>query len=87
MSLLALERLREEAPNILKKFGPVAQIGKAVEEMAELTVELMKQRDSAKIQEEVADCLIMLYQLRMMYGLTEVDKFIWAKLDRTSKLK
>lgn len=91
----ALIRLREQSPKILNHYGKAAQTNKTLEELAELIFSICKwQTEVTKgeeanieiyynIQEEIADCLIMLYQIRAAYGFVEVDQKIHSKLDRT----
>lgn len=59
--------------------GREAQIRHAIQEMAELTVELTKELDGEgnieKIHEELTDAILMAYQLRIIFGLSEED---WA---------
>ena len=69
-------------------FGITAQIHKAIEEMAELTVELMHFRHSdannfRKVAEELADVIIMAEQMKRLFndgGI--VDEFIEIKVER-----
>lgn len=77
-----------EERNILKaaieKWGPEKQTKKAVEELGELIVALMRpesRRNITDIADEIVDVRIMLEQLEMIFGLdtTEVRK---AKLER-----
>lgn len=58
---------------ILKHYGEEHQIYKLIEEMAELTVALLKQ-DVNNIHEELADVEIMLGQLRLMKFYDESSK-------------
>lgn len=58
-------------------FGNHAQIDMAVEEMCELTKELLKHRrfndNRCKIVEEMADVYIMLEQLKIIFGIEEIE--------------
>jgi hypothetical protein len=61
-----------------------AQVNMAIEECAELIVELQhgrRGRDS-DVPSEVADVIIMMYQMRVMFGAESVDERIAEKLDR-----
>lgn len=62
---------------------------KAVEEFAELITELTREADGrtdgAKIREELADCIIMCEQLRIIYCGEMVDGWIMRKLDRLQR--
>jgi len=70
----------------LRHFGHNAQVLKAVEELAELQVELMHhlgdRGDISRICSEVADVWIMVHQLRIMFGAQKVDGFIHSKVNR-----
>ena len=61
----------------INTFGAVAQAEMAIEEMAECQVSILHHRrgrtDMKPVQEEIADCLIMLAQMRLIYGPEEVD--------------
>lgn len=59
---------------IIKKYGKHKQVGQAVEEMAELTIELNKNINRNKDNEteiilEIADVQIMLAQLVLIYDI------------------
>lgn len=60
--------------------GREAQIRHAIQEMAELTVELTKEQDGEgnleKIHDELTDVILMAYQLRVIFGLSTED---WAQ--------
>ncbi len=69
-------------------FGHRMQTMVAIEEMSELTKELVKHmrgRDNRDaIAEEIADVEIMLCQLRLMHGIktTDIDALIAGKINR-----
>lgn len=67
-------------------YGDEAQINMAVEEMAELTDKLMKDKrgrtTKAEIVEEIADVTIMMRQLALMYGVDDVAAEVDNKLHR-----
>lgn len=69
-------------------FGHRMQTMVAIEEMSELTKELVKHmrgRDNRDaIAEEMADVEIMMCQLRLMYGIktTDMDALIAGKINR-----
>lgn len=91
-STSTIDRLQNKAPDLLNKFGGYSQTLKTIEEMAELSKELAKRLNSGPvanteqqlkaIQDEIADCLIMLFQLRFYYESDMVDERIEYKLDR-----
>ena len=66
--------------------GVENQTKQALQEMGELIVELERRgtdrwdRDHAA--EEIADCIIMMEQLRIIYGSDMVDFWIDKKIDR-----
>ena len=66
------------------RYGATAQMDQCVEEMAELTVELQhaKRNRPHHAAEEVADCLIMVGQMRELFGPGDVDAIYAAKLHR-----
>lgn len=59
------------------KYGKQAQLDVAVEEMAELTKEIIKSKRGAsnyhQIVEELADVYIMLTQIRLIYGIHDEE--------------
>lgn len=67
----------------LEKNGKEMQTSVAIEEMAELTKELIKNKrgeyNVLQIAEEVADVWIMLEQLIMIYG---IDKYVEAQKEK-----
>ena len=85
--------MKEEQKNTLvhaiNHFGVEGQINKAVEEMAELITELARRNlsrfDKDRVAEEVADALVMLEQLRIIFGASKVDGYIAEKLERLEK--
>lgn len=67
----------------LSHFGQGPQEVKAIEEMAELTQALARpSQDRNHIREEIADALIMLFQMREAYGPHLVDEWVNMKQDR-----
>ena len=71
----------------IETYGKDMQLTVAVEEFSELIKEICKSKRGADnreaIIEELADCYIMLSQVRIIYGIT--DDELWAK--RVEKLK
>ena len=61
----------------IETYGADAQLNVAIEEFAELTKEICKHKryaDNTKaIIEEMADCYIMLEQMKMIFGLDNAD--------------
>lgn len=78
---------------ILANYPDEGQMVKAIEEMAELTQLICKSlllvsdpprtEYQFEIREEIADCFIMLVQMRELFGKEEVDNLIDLKLQRT----
>lgn len=73
---------------IIAHYGYAHQKEKAIEELGELSQaiarDLQGHGDRANIAEEIADVLIMLSQLELIYGLApEVNRAIRMKLGRT----
>lgn len=86
---LPLEQEHSEAiyRRALKTYGADAQITITFEEMAELQKELCKHArgadNKAHIAEEIADCLIMLEQMQLLFDIrNDVSRFTAAKLAR-----
>lgn len=75
--------------NAIQKYGQSAQVDKSIEEMAELTKALLKQRYSEpteelheKTMEELADVMIMCCQLELMFDDGLLKFRIEKKLNR-----
>lgn len=71
----------------LKVWGVVPQIDKTQEECAELIQALNKWKykpnyPKDRIVEEIADVLIMLEQMKYVFGFKEIEKFIDIKLKK-----
>lgn len=71
-------------------FGLQHQVDKCIEEMSELTKELLKNRDGEKnldhIAEEIADVLITVHQMVAGFDVYfEVDEYIARKLQRLKR--
>lgn len=84
---VSMERVLREA---IKTYGEDMQKNIAIEEMAELTKEICKDKRglSGKLHmaEEIADVEIMIEQLKIMYGLHEhVNDFKKSKVFRLAK--
>lgn len=74
------------------RWGVDSQIDQALEEMAELSIVLLKRNrevngsNTKDIIDEIADVFICIHQLRMVYGTIEVDKVVKKKLKRLRNL-
>lgn len=74
----------------LKTYGRDKQMIKAIEEMAELSKELCKWvlgADNGKhVQEEIADVIIMMEQMQMLFDVDgEIKKMIAYKVERLER--
>ena len=71
----------------IETYGKDMQLNVAIEELSELIKEICKSKrgndNIGNIIEEMADCYIMLSQLRIIYGIT--DDELWQK--RVEKLR
>ena len=61
----------------IETYGDEAQINQGIEEMAELTKEIIKSKRGAsnyhQIVEELADVYIMMTQIRLIYGIYDEE--------------
>lgn len=80
---MELEQILAKA---VSKYGIEAQANLAIEEMGELIVAINHHRRGRAgmdaVQEEIADVMIAMKQLAMIYGELGVDKFIEQKTQR-----
>ena len=71
---------------VIKKWGRKPQIGMLYEEMGELMTAINQHERGrltlSHVHEEIADCLMMLQQMRWLYGKDGVDKWIEIKTKR-----
>ncbi|MCL1789890.1 MAG: hypothetical protein FWG40_00780 [Peptococcaceae bacterium] len=82
------ERQLDVLRSAIFKYGEQAQIYMAIEEMAELIHALSKHKRygrclESKVREEMSDVIIMLEQLKMMFG--RVDEEVDKKVKRLDK--
>lgn len=74
----------------IETYGAEAQLNVAIEEFSELIKEVCKHKRYADnreaITEEMADCYIMLEQMKMIFGLSESDiaRQMTKKINRLS---
>lgn len=87
--LTASKKLDEICSTALHKWGVQAQIEMMVEESGELLQALMhyrRRRSSLEdVHGEIADVLIMCWQMRLIFGSEGVDAKLQEKLDRIEK--
>lgn len=80
---------REILNKAIEKWGPVKQVNKAVEECSELITALMRpdsRRSINNIAEEIVDVRIMLDQVEMIFGISNIVKrFREEKIERLEK--
>ena len=75
----------------IETYGKDMQLNVAIEEFSELIKEICKyKRGEGNIEhiiEEMADCQIMLSQLRIIFGirLDDISRVKWEKLERLAK--
>lgn len=79
--------IESTAQKAIDTFGKEAQVDKAIEEMAELTKALLKERrfggSVQDVIEETADVLIMMCQMILIFDAkTQVDDVIHSKIER-----
>lgn len=76
----------KELKKIIEHFGVSNQIIKLNEELAELTVEIVKD-DYFGIQEELADVYVLLKQIQLYFDIAdeEIESVSNEKIDRTLK--
>ena len=83
-----MENDRAVLKQAIETYGAEAQLNVAIEEFADLTKEICKHKrymDNTKaIIEEMADCYIMLEQMKMIFGLgsTVITDVIDKKIKR-----
>ena len=74
----------------LEQWGDRAQEGMAIEECSEFIDSMMKRYrgrvDDKAVAEEVADVLIVMSQMRLVFGAGLVDSFIIKKMARLEGL-
>ena len=73
----------KQTQQIFDHFGIEAQKIKLIEEMAELTVELAKNKDDLKIMVEIADVSVVLDQIIDYYGRDIINDIRQGKIERT----
>jgi len=71
--------LRNKLKKILLFFGVENQILKCIEELSELIKELAKNNNRNAIIEEIADCEIMLEQMKLAYYIDTQEIEDWKK--------
>lgn len=75
----------------IEVYGKDMQLNVAIEEFSELIKEICKYKRGEgnldHIIEEMADCQIMLSQLRIIFGirLDDISRVKWEKLERLAK--
>ena len=91
--MFSKEKQREICKKAVRTFGENLQKIKAIEELGELSTalarEFTKEDDTYNMDnviEEIADCEILLEQLRVIYGDAFVDKQKQKKLEKLSKV-
>lgn len=83
-----MTELERTAKRALKHFGPLHQESKAIEELGELIVALSRvnyRGNADAVVEEIADCYLMLEQLRLIYDSEKINAMIGFKLARLNQ--
>lgn len=77
--------MKEQLEAIIEHYGKDNQIRKAIEELDELKEALNENHTKDHIIEEMADVLVMLTQLALIYDIDPevVDDMMEYKIDRT----
>lgn len=82
--------MKEVEIEAIAKYGAVNQTMVAIEEMSELTKELIKcirgQKNRNHLVEEMADVYIMLDQIQIIYGI-EFNEIIKVMEEKVKRLK
>lgn len=82
--------MRETLIKNLALRGKDKQIDKCVEECGELIQILMKYKDddtlSNRVSEEIADVLITIESLKLIFGTEDIDVWTDFKIERLNKL-
>jgi len=81
-----MKKFEEESILIdaVETFGRSAQIDMCIEECSELIQALckLKRGRETNVEEEIADCLIMLEQMKCFFDREKVQQFYFEKLER-----
>ena len=80
-----MEKLYKE---VIKEFGPAIQKVHCMEELAELQQALSKdiRHENHNVEEEIADCEIMIGQMKLLYDKEKIEKIKAEKLKRISDI-
>ena len=82
---MKLEEIKETCKAAVRVFGTRRQIWKSVEEMGELTTALMRFPDRGSVDDvitEIADVMITVSQLALMFGEKRVMDEVEYKIER-----
>lgn len=83
------ERVKHILSKAVSAWGIVAQTDLAIEEMGELIVAINHYRRGRvgidAVQEEIADVLIAMHQMTMMYGANGVEDIFNQKIERLER--
>lgn len=84
--MLDIERIALAA---IDRWGIEHQKTKCIEEIGELLSEMSREQDSRTtkwlIAGEIADCMILLQQLRIIYGKSRIDSMLEIKANRLAE--
>lgn len=73
----------EKLLKIINHYGKSHQVRKLLEEVGEL-IETIMNEDKENMVQEIADCLVLLEQFKLYYGISseEITNIFWSKVDR-----
>lgn len=93
--MINMEGYKPYLSSHINKYGKMAQIDIALEELIELAKELLKAKrgkyqtnDIIEMVDEIADVHIMLQQLQLIFEISDkyVEDIIFQKIDRMKKI-
>lgn len=73
----------EKLLKIINHYGKSHQVRKLLEEVGEL-IETIMNDDKHNMVQEIADCMVLLEQFKLYYGISseEITNIFWSKVDR-----
>ena len=84
------EQAQNHCKQIVEHFGASNQVDKSIEEIGELLTEIGRyrigqRRDVDRVVSEIADVMVMLTQLSIIFGTQAVEREVEYKLQRAMK--
>lgn len=73
---------------VIDEFGPAIQKVVCMEELAELQQALSKdiRHENHNVEEEIADCEIMIDQMKLLYDIDKINEIKQQKLKRIEQI-